>query len=368
MNKKYLLFVLSLLLLFLFSCHCPEDPKVKDLDRGIISVASSNEQWTGVAVSADGRIFSNFPNWSDKHTKSVIEVTDTTDFKVYPNADWNTWKGSDPENHFICVQSVYMDDNNFLWVLDAANPQRQGEYQGVVPGGAKLVKIDLGTNAVIQKIIFTEPVIRPQSYLNDVRVDSERNTAYISDSNTGAIIVVNLSTGNARRLLDADPSTKSENTIIVIDNKDYRKPNGEYPIVHVDGIALTPDKQYLYWRALTGKSIFKIDVNFLNDESLTPSELSGKIKRVASYIEPSDGIIFVPDGTLYFTSIEEHAIGAFREGQETWLVKKSPALQWPDSFSSGPDGYIYVTTSQINIPNPTEPYRIYKFKFGAKEN
>lgn len=211
-------------------------------------------------------------------------------------------------------------------------------------------------------------MVKPQSYLNDVRIDTERNVAYLSDSNEGAIIVVDLTNGTSRRLLDADPSTKSENTVIVIDNKDYRKPDGEYPIVHVDGIALTPDKQYLYWRSLTGRSIFKIDVNFLNNASLEPSELSGKVRRVASYVNPSDGITFIPDGTLYFTSIEENAIGAFREGEETWLVKKSPALKWPDSFSFGPEGYLYVTTSQLNIPNPTEPYRIYKFKIGQNKN
>lgn len=149
MRKQYPRSIIYLFaLFFVISCHCPEDPKLRDLDKGIIPVASSRERWTGVAVSTDGRIFSNFPNWSEEHANSVVEVTDTANFKVYPDAEWNNWKGTDSENHFVCVQSVYIDDNNFLWVLDAANPQRGGEYQGVVPGGAKLVKIDLGTNTV----------------------------------------------------------------------------------------------------------------------------------------------------------------------------------------------------------------------------
>jgi Major royal jelly protein len=72
------------------------------------------------------------------------------------------------------------------------------------------VKIDLGTNKIVQMISFDETTAPPKSYLNDVRVDTKRDHAYITESGTGALIVVDLNTGTARRLLADHPSTKAE--------------------------------------------------------------------------------------------------------------------------------------------------------------
>jgi DNA-binding beta-propeller fold protein YncE len=121
-----------------------------------------------------------------------------------------------PTNKFVCVQSVYIDANNFLWVLNAAAPQ----MRGVVPGGAKLLKFDVGTRQLVQRIDFNDPmVVYSTGYLNDVRIDTQNNVAYVTDSNAGAIIVVNLARGRARRLLGNHPSTKSEKRIITAEGQ-----------------------------------------------------------------------------------------------------------------------------------------------------
>ena len=47
------------------------------------------------------------------------------------------------------------------------------------------------------------------------------------------------------------------------------------------------------------------------------------------------------------------------------LNRLSPTVSvlWPDSFAQGPQGWIYVTTTQIHLP-PSErgPYGIYRFQ------
>src|SRR5437016_4735024 len=79
-----------------------------------------NQQVTGVAVSKEGRVFVNFPDWSDDHTISVAEVING-DPKPYPNTEMN---GPGPAgSHFICVQSVYLDAEDNLWILDPAAPK-----------------------------------------------------------------------------------------------------------------------------------------------------------------------------------------------------------------------------------------------------
>ena len=188
----------------------------------------------------------------------------------FPDTTWNTWKPSLPaQNRFVCVQSVYTDANNFLWVLDAGSPQ----MRGVVRGGAQLLKFDAGTRQLVQRIDFDETVAYPTSYLNDVRVDTERNVAYLTDSNQGAIIVVNLATSRSRRLLGNHPSTKSENLILTVENRVWRNRSGQLPSIDSDGIALSPDRDYLYYHALTGRTLYRIRTQYLLDESLPAAQL-----------------------------------------------------------------------------------------------
>jgi hypothetical protein len=83
----------------------------------------ANQQVTGVGVSQkSGRIFVNFPLWSDDHLLSVAEIIDGQP-RPFPNEEWN--KPGDPSSHFVCVQSVVVDDEDNLWVLDPAAPKMQ---------------------------------------------------------------------------------------------------------------------------------------------------------------------------------------------------------------------------------------------------
>jgi len=334
-----------------------------DNNHDLTLVANSSSQWTGIAVSQTSRAFANYPNWKEGHTLSVIELTDTANRRPYPNEAWNTWTGEqDPSEHFICVQSVFIDQQNYLWILDPANPQRKGEYLGVVPGGAKLVKIDLNTNTVVKTIVFHEPAIEKNSYLNDIRIDEARQIGYITDSNEGALVVVNLQSGEARRCLAQDPTTKSENRILTVEGIKVRNEKGEYINFHSDGIEINPDKSYIYWRPINGESLYRLSTALLNDPNVTDSTLSANVQHMGDF-PPSDGMIFGKNGRLYLTSIEENAVRVYDEGESaTSIVTQGEDLKWPDSFAVGPDGTIYVTTSQIHIKNPTQPYRIFKFQ------
>src|SRR3712207_2428631 len=116
-------------------------------------VATFEHQVTGVTVSKDGRIFVNFPRWTEDAPISVAEVTGDGQIKAYPDEKWNSWRNAKKNelsagDHFVCVQSVVADANGNLWVVDPAAPATAP----VVPGGPKLVRIDLKTNKVAQVI------------------------------------------------------------------------------------------------------------------------------------------------------------------------------------------------------------------------
>jgi hypothetical protein len=100
--------------------------------------AFPTQQVTGVTVSAKGRVFVNFPFWSDDHTISVAEVVDGKP-KPFPDEAWNA-KAGPPAQRWICVQSVVVDDQDALWVLDPASPKIE---RGLASRAAAWLSADL---------------------------------------------------------------------------------------------------------------------------------------------------------------------------------------------------------------------------------
>src|SRR6266851_2657633 len=145
------------------------DRNVGDLQM----VAEFEQQVVGVAVSASGRVFVSFPrNGIDTVKKSVMEVINRKAPKpgqthereglvevravAYPNEEINTLNTAAPSTHFLSAQSVYVDSSDTLWVLDVGN---LGSGTALISGGAKLVAIDLTTNAVKRTIVFPDSLI-----------------------------------------------------------------------------------------------------------------------------------------------------------------------------------------------------------------
>ncbi|WP_182084955.1 L-dopachrome tautomerase-related protein [Aureimonas sp. ME7] len=319
---------------------------------GVQKVADFPHQVTGVSVSEDGRIFVNFPRWTEDSPISVGEWKDGA-LVPYPNDEWNAWRNArkdelSPGDHFVCVQSVVADGRGHLWVLDAAAPAQSL----LVPGGAKLVAIDLETNKPSKTIAFDETVAPQGSYLNDVRFSADGRHAFITDSGAkGALIVVDLESKQARRVLDGHPSTQVEKGLVVkADGKDLRRPDGRGVEFSADGIALSADG-YLYWQAIKGRTLYRIATDALTGDGLAGKDVAGKVETFGEN-GVADGLWIGRDsGRMYITSPEDDSLkvrdlSAGAEGKPEVLVKDAQ-LRWPDTLSEGPDGSIYVTTSRI---------------------
>jgi sugar lactone lactonase YvrE len=318
-----------------------------------------NQQVTGVGASMKtGRVFVNFPLWSDDHVLSVAEIIDGKPH-AFPDEEWN--KPGPAGSHFICVQSVVVDDQDNLWIIDPAAPK----MQAIVKGGPKLVKVDLLTNKVVQTIPFGEDVAPTKAYLNDVRIDTGAGKAFITDSGKGAIVVVDLATGKARRLLDGHKSTSPESGLkLIVDGRqllDEQKKSP--PQIASDGIALDTKNGYLYYHALTGHTLYRIKTSYLTDESLSAKDLESKVETVAQTPAP-DGMLEAADGSVYLTDLEGGAIVKWdAASKKIEPVIADKRLLWPDTLSWGPRGDLYVTASQIeNMPaltagNPFAPSR-----------
>lgn len=325
-------------------------------------------QIVGVAVLPDGRVFGDFPRWDNNPVYPIAEIGPNSSLKPYPDAAWCTWNETtrhEPQQHWICPQSVYADRAGMLWVLDPASPG----LKATVPGGPKLVKIDPRTNTVVQNIGFPASIAPTKSYLNDVRVDPQRNTAYITESGEGSLVVVDLSTGKARRLLVKHPSMVGDTTLnIKADGQLLVDPAGKQGQFNADGIALSQDGRYLYWKPLTSYALYRIKTDALRNAALTDAQLAAQIESLGK-VPACDGMILDARNNLYLTAFEDHSIKRRSPDGKLETLVQDPRLEWPDTFAFSADGKtLYVTNSAIHktptwnhgVGQQDKPYHIFK--------
>lgn len=308
-------------------------------------VAAFDHQVTGVTVTDDGRTFVNFPRWTEDTAVSVAEILDDGSLRPYPDDAWNGWRNANdasPGDHWVCVQAVVADGDS-VWVLDPAAPATAH----LVPGGPKLVQVALDGDRVARTVAFGEDVAPEGSYLNDVRFSPDGTHAYITDSGwRGALVVVDLETGTARRVLDGHPSTQPEDDVTVeIDGERLSRPDGRGAVFAADSLALSNDGETLYWKALTGKTLYRIATSALRDESLDADALAEAVETVGQ-TEITDGLWIHSSGRFFLTAVETYAV-IERDGDAETVVVQDDRLRWPDTMSEGPDGTMYVTASHI---------------------
>jgi sugar lactone lactonase YvrE len=316
-------------------------------------VADFGHQVTGVTVAGDGRIFVNFPRWTEDTEVSVAELKDGQ-LRPYPDEGWNGWRNANkdevtPHDHWVCVQSVVADQRGSLWVLDPAAPAQAH----LVAGGAKLVRIDLATDKVTQTIAFDEDAAPQGSYLNDVRFSNDGRFAYITDSGVqGALLVVDIASGKAARVLDGHPSTQMKKGLdVTADGKVLRRPDGRGVEFSADGIEMSGDGKYLYWQAIKGDDLYRIPTAALTGPGFRGEDIGGQVEPYGKN-GVNDGLL-IARGTdlMYLSSVQDDAIKVRDLAQgpsaQARIVVQDARLRWPDTFGQGPDGTIYVTTSHI---------------------
>lgn len=332
--------------------------------RVLTQVYSNNQfQLTGISVSKTGRLFVNFPRWSPEYLNAVIEVMPDGSSRPFPDEAWNRWDLT-PESaatHLVCVQAMFVDDTDALWILDPAAPM----LMSIIPNGPKLVKVDLKTNKVTRVIPIGPTAARTNTYLNDVRFDNRRNFAYITDSGLGGIVVVNLSNGQSHRALDGDPSVMPDKSVkIVIDGKPVLGPTGETPAFHSDAIALSPDGEYLYYQPIAAKTLFRVRTDALRNPGGKP------VAEKYADTFPVDGIWMDSNQNIYLSNLQQNGVARLTPDRRIETLVTDRRLQWPDTFSEGPDGFIYISASHINESptynkgrsTRTTPYGVFKFK------
>lgn len=389
----------------------------------------------GVTVSHTGRIFVNFARWGDPIPFTVAEVVHGKAV-AYPNAEINNWPGRSLPNpnafadraadqtHFVSVQSVVVDPEDRLWILDTGAPL----LKNIVPDGPKLVAIDLRTNKVVKTILLPPETAGTNSYMNDVRfdlrggeqgtqdcataigsapapnpnalpkdpmypvaerscamsagaVDGIHGTAYITDSSSegpNAIVVVDLATGKSWRRLNQHSSVLSEDQFLMFaEGQPVYMTTPGHPAKAVnfaaDGIAISADGETLYYCPINGTKLYAVSTAMLRDRSKSDAQVAATVRVVTGKM-PSDGLESDAAGNVYMTDPVTDSIHRWspKTGM-TETLAHDPRILWPDTMSLAGDGYLYFTSNQLH-EQPTmhngqdlrqRPYQLFRLKVDA---
>lgn len=323
----------------------------------------------GVSVNAANRLFVAFPKQNADYQYGLTEIVDGQRLP-YPNEEWN--KSGNAAEHFVSVQDIYVDANDFLWVLDskpAASGSIFGDQDQEKQGKFKLLKISTNTNQVEQIYTFDD-LDKSKSGLNDVRVDVEKNKAYLSDPGQAAIVVLDLATGKTRKVLEKTTFTLADPSLVLVyDGVEMRDKAGKPFMSNVNGIALTHDFKYFYFKPINKTHLYRIETKYLIDENLSEKELEKKVEDMGD-VGVTHGLIADKKGNIYLTTSLDYSIKYLSSAGKLHTLVQDSRLLWPDSFGIGTDGFLYFSCAQLpqdpnwsNGKNRTVlPYRVFKVK------
>jgi sugar lactone lactonase YvrE len=312
-----------------------------------------------VAVSNSGRVFFTVHPEARPRGNKLLEFVDGASVP-FPD-------GATQTRLFDTILGVVIDRFDRLWTIDHGNHGLRS---------ARLLAFDINTGKLLVDQTFDKDIAPRGSFLQDIQVSADGRTVVIADASfwrkRPALIVYDVETAAARRILDSHPSVAAENYLIQNRDRVMSFMGGIVSLRGgVDGIAL--GEEWLYFGALSGSALYRIRLDDIRDPSIPGSQVAARVERVAD--KPlSDGFSIDTDGRVYITDVEHNAIFRLDENSGLRTLVRSDRIRWPDALSFGPGGWLYVADSALSdvVLQSKEhirskgPYRIFRVQLDAE--
>ncbi|TWB12901.1 major royal jelly protein [Nitrospirillum amazonense] len=307
-----------------------------------VAVQNPDAVWNAVAVDG-ARVFLAGPRWTGTKLPPLVVVDGAGTPHSYPDAAWNAWApGADPSRAFVNINAIHRDEAGGLWVVDTGAPDFGGNP---LPAGAKVVRIDLKTARVDRIIPLGPEIARPGSYVDDIRFHGDH--AYLTDAGQPGLIVLDLITGAARRVLDRHPSTLAPaDRPVVVEGEMVMAPDGRPLAVHADPLEVSPDGEWLYYAPLEGPWS-RVPTRLLDDPAAPAATLAAAVQPWID-LPPVGGTAMGPDGSLYYTDLAANAVRRRAPDGGVTTLAQDKRLHWVDAPYLAADGTLWLPAAQMD--------------------
>jgi sugar lactone lactonase YvrE len=322
-------------------------------------VLSYDEPIGNVAVSATGQVFFTVHPESRPQGNKLLQLVDGASVP-YPDLP-------SQRRLFDTVLGIAIDRQNRLWTIDHGNHGMRSP---------RLLAFDLATGDLIHDQQFSPAVAPAGSYLQDLQISPDGRTVVIADASfwrkSPALIIYDIGTATARRVLENNSSVSAENFVIRNHGEEMTFGGGLVTLKGgVDGIAI--NDEWLYFGAINASSLYRIELDDLTDVSEPDAQLAARVERYSD--KPlSDGLSVDRAGNIYVTDVEHGAVFRIGDDREPRTLMRSARIRWADALSFGPDGWLYVADSALHDVvlqsrdhiRAHGPYKVYRFQTGSE--
>ena len=322
-------------------------------------VLAYREPIGNVAVSGSGRVFFTVHPEARPQGNKLLHHVDGASIP-FPDSQSQS-------ELFDTVLGVVIDRQNRLWTIDHG-------YHGLRP--ARLLAFDIETGEVVHDRFFSELIAPTGSFLQDLQVSPDGRTVVIADASvwrkSPALIVYNVDTSTARRVLEGHESVSAESYVIRNHGEEMNFFGNLATLrAGVDGIAI--NDEWLYFGALNGSGLHRVDLATLVDPNSSNTDIVAAVERYSD--KPlSDGFSIDTAGNVYITDVEHGAVIRVGANQGLDTLLRSRSIRWPDALSFGPDGWLYIADSALRdviLQSPEHiksqgPYRIFRVQTNAE--
>ena len=292
----------------------------------------------GLTASLDGNWVLGV-NQNQKPRLRAVQISKNGEVKPFPNEKMST---GDPAatTPLDAIEGLQTDKEGVIWMLD------NGRRSEVSP---KIVAWSPDRQRVQTVFNLSTPAVVLGSYLSDIIVDPLAPYVYMSDPANGsnaALIVLDRTTGIARRVLQGHPSVIPDVHVALRTSSnglETRRLDGTTTLPHcgVRPLAMDRKSTWLYYTAVQSHTVYRVPVELLRNPDVTSEKLAAAVVPYAD--KPvCASLVLDSKANLYIGDIEGRAIGVIEAGPKPYRVLASdPRLLWPDDLCFGIDGKLY---------------------------
>ena len=305
----------------------------------LVPIVASNLVLNGVTQTAGGQLFITYARQDKARGIEVGRLVGTAPLP-FPDAAWNGWApGRDGHGVFVWANALRIGPDGMLWVVDAGAP---GPGKAQVPGGAKVVRLDPKSGAV--KTVFPlDGAVKPMSYVDDIRFNGER--AYLTDAGKpGGIIVLDLRSGQVRRVLDGDPSAEAQRPQTA-EGHALTDAQGQPVGFDADQLEVSPDGRWFYYQPATGP-FYRIETRYLDDPAIQAADLHSRVQLWAR-TGATGGTAMDAQGVMYASDLDRDAILRITPDGVITTLATDPRLVWVDAMWIDEHGNLLAPAAQL---------------------
>ena len=279
----------------------------------------------------------------EKPQNRAIEITKTGESKPFPTPGIAQAAKEEPII-LDAIRGMVTDSYGIVWMLD-------GGRRSELP--VKLVAWDYGHKKLHRVIFVVPPAVIPSTAPSDMALDPEYPFVYLADPAAGedaALVIVDLTTGLSRRVLQGHPSVQPDAALsLSIDGAriESKRLDGSAadPIGGVTPLALDKKGEWLYFGPLRSTHLYRVKTEHLRNPGLSAEKLAGLVEQYSN--KPiCAGITIDTKGNIYVSDLPAKAIGMIAAGTKEYSILATDSrLLWPDGLCFGPDGRLCFFTN-----------------------